>query len=36
MYAALADALEAAEADSAVRVVLFRGSGGAFSPPAMT
>ena len=31
MYAAMAEALEAAEANPAVRVVLFRGSGGAFT-----
>lgn len=31
MYAALADALAAAEADCDVRVVLFRGNGGAFT-----
>ena len=31
MYTALADALAAAEADSAVRVVLFHGRGGAFT-----
>jgi enoyl-CoA hydratase/carnithine racemase len=31
MYAALAEALEAAEADEAVRVVLFHGNGGAFT-----
>ncbi len=31
MYAALAEALEAAEADEAVRVVLFHGHGGAFT-----
>lgn len=31
MYAALADALEAAEADSEVRVILFAGNGGAFT-----
>lgn len=31
MYAVLADALEAAETDSAVRVILFAGNGGAFT-----
>lgn len=31
MYAAIADALEAAEADGAVRVVVFTGNGGVFS-----
>jgi len=31
MYAVLADALEAAETDSAVRVILFTGNGGAFT-----
>ena len=31
MYAAMADALDAAEADDAVRVVLFHGNGGAFT-----
>ena len=31
MYAAIADALEAAETDSAVRVVMFTGNGGAFT-----
>jgi enoyl-CoA hydratase/carnithine racemase len=31
MYATLADALEAAEADPAVRVILFAGNGGAFT-----
>jgi len=31
MYAALADALEAAESDEAVRVIFFTGSGGAFT-----
>lgn len=31
MYAAIADALEAAETDSAVRVVVFTGNGGAFT-----
>lgn len=31
MYAAMADALDAAEADPAVRVVLFHGRGGAFT-----
>lgn len=31
MYAAIADALEAAESDSAVRVVVFTGNGGAFT-----
>ncbi|CAH2604759.1 Enoyl-CoA hydratase [Rhodovastum atsumiense] len=31
MYTALADALQAAEADPAVRVVLFRGNGGVFT-----
>lgn len=31
MYAAMADALDAAEADESVRVILFRGAGDAFS-----
>lgn len=31
MYAAMADALEAAEADAAVRVIVFAGNGGAFT-----
>ena len=31
MYATLADALEAAESDAAVRVILFAGNGGAFT-----
>lgn len=31
MYAAMADALDAAETDSAVRVILFTGNGGAFT-----